>query len=227
MEARPAMGYGLAVRFPLVCFDLDGTLVDDTIYIWSTFHAHFRTDRERRAKAREDFFAGRISYREWFETDLELLDEAGADLASMRALVATLPLMPGARETLGHLRAEGRRLAVISGSVDLVLDTLFPDQAFDHILINRLRFGPSGRLDGGTPTAFDLDRKADGLRELARREGLDPREVAFVGDNANDVAVAGAAGRAIAFNCKSDELARVAHVVVKTHDLRAILPHLD
>ncbi len=221
------MGYGRPVRFPLVCFDLDGTLVDDTVYIWSTFHAHFGTDRARRARAREDFFAGRIGYREWFETDLELLDAAGADLASMRALVETLPVMPGARETLAELRAQGRRLAVISGSVDLVLDSLFPEQPFDHVLINRLRFDPSGRLDGGTPTAYDLDRKADGLRELASREGLEPGAVAFVGDNANDVAVAGAAGRAIAFNCKSDDLARVADVVVETHDLRAILPYLD
>jgi phosphoserine phosphatase len=214
------------LRFPLVCFDLDGTLVDDTVYIWSTLHEHFRTDATRRARARDDFFAGRISYRQWFDNDLELLDEAGARRASMVALISTLPVMPGAREVLHELRRQGRKLAVISGSIDLVIETLFSDQVFDELFINRLRFDEAGRLAGGAPTPFDLDQKAAGLRELACREGLAPDRVAFVGDNANDVAVARAAGRSIAFNCKSEALAQIADVVVREHDLRAILPHL-
>ena len=78
------------LRFPLVCFDLDGTLVDDTVYIWSTLHEHFRTDAARRARAREDFYAGRISYTSWFQNDLELLDEAGARRATMVALILSV-----------------------------------------------------------------------------------------------------------------------------------------
>jgi phosphoserine phosphatase len=215
------------LRFPLVCFDLDGTLVDDTVYIWSTLHEHFRTDAARRARAREDFYAGRISYTSWFQNYLELLDEAGARRATMVALIATLPVMPGAREVLAELRRQGRKVAVISGSIDLVVTTLFPDQVFDGMFINRLRFDAAGRLAGGEPTPYDLEQKAAGLKELARREGLSESQVAFVGDNVNDVDVARAAGLAIAFNCKSEELARVADVVVEDHDLRAVLPHLE
>jgi phosphoserine phosphatase len=210
-----------------VCFDLDGTLVDDTVYIWSTFHEHFRTDQAARRRARQDFYDGRITYRDWFDADIALLDAAGACRESMRTLVATLPVMPGAREALAELRERGHRIGIISGSVSLVVETLFPEEVFDHVLINRLDFDSSGRLVGGTPTAYDLERKADGLVELARREGLGADRVAFVGDNDNDVAVARVAGRAIAFNCKSGELARVAHVVVTDHDLRAVVPHLE
>ena len=215
------------MNFPLVCFDLDGTLVDDTIFIWKTFHDHFGSDRERRVRAREDFFGGRISYREWFETDLELLDAAGADRASMVEVVSALPVMPGARAVLSELRRQGRKVAIISGSVDLVVDTLFPDISFDALLINRLHFDEGGRLVGGAATPYDLEKKADGLLELAGREGLDAAQVAFIGDNSNDVDVARAAGRAIAFNCKSEELSEIADVVIEEHDLRAILPHLD
>lgn len=216
-----------SISFPLVCFDLDGTLVDETIYIWSTFHEHFSTNAERRAKARDDFFAGRIPYRQWFENDLELLDEAGATRGSMIELIKTLPVMPGAREVLAELRRQQRKIAVISGSVDLVVETLFADQQFDALLINRLHFDSSGRLTGGEPTPFDLEHKATGLRELASREGLAPSQVAFIGDNSNDISVARAAGRSIAFNCKSEDLARVADIVVEEHDLRAILEHLE
>jgi phosphoserine phosphatase len=215
------------MRFPLVCFDLDGTLVDDTVYIWKTFHDHFRTDRDRRVETRQAFYEGKITYREWFDSDLELLDGAGADRESMIEVISSLPVMPGARTVLDRLRCEGRKVAIISGSVDLVVETLFPDIRFDDMLINRLCFDPSGRLRGGEATQYDIDRKADGLLELARRHDLDPTRVAFVGDNVNDVAVAGVAGRAIAFNCKSDALRQVAHVVVEEHDLTAILPHLD
>ncbi len=215
------------MRYPLVCFDLDGTLVDDTIFIWKTFHDHFRTDRARRVRAREDFFAKRISYREWFETDLALLDEVGAVRRSMVEVISRLPVMPGARETLSELRRRGVKVAIISGSVDLVVETLFPGEVFDAMLINRLRFDAGGRLCGGDPTPYDIERKADGLLELARGEGLAPSRVAFVGDNSNDVAVARIAGRSIAFNCKSDELRQVAHVTVEEHDLRAVLPHLE
>ena len=223
----PTVNSSVRNHYPLVCFDLDGTLVDETIYIWSTLHEHFRTNRERRVQARDDFFTGRISYDAWFSTDLKLLGAAGATRATMSALISGLPVMPGANEVLDELQRQKRKVAIISGSIDLVVEQLFSTRRFDALLINRVRFDADGRLTGGEPTPYDMARKADGLRELARREGLSPEQVAFVGDNSNDVEVARAAGRSIAFNCKSEELARVADVVVEKHDLRAILPHLD
>ena len=53
----------------------------------------------------------------------------------------------------------------------------------------------------------------------------DPQS-AFVGDHANDLAAARAAGLAIAFNPKSQELVAAAQVVLRGPDLRAILEHL-
>jgi phosphoserine phosphatase len=222
----PAVNTTSTSKYPLVCFDLDGTLVDKTVYIWQTLHDHFRTDASRRVAARDAFFAGRITYEAWFDNDIDLLRAAGADRASMTALIRSLPVMPGAPETLDTLRRGGAKVAVVSGSVDLVVETLFPEQRFDGLLINRLWFADDGRLAGGEPTQYDMDRKADGLRSLARRFGVRERDVAFVGDNANDLAIARAAGFAVAFNCKSLELAAVADVVVAEHDLRAVLPFL-
>lgn len=223
----PPVNKASTLNHPLVCFDLDGTLVDETIFIWSTLHEHFATDSARRNKAREDFFAGRIPYEQWFRTDLELLDEVGTTRESMVKLFSTLPRMPGALEVLQELRGRGHMVAIVSGSVDLVVETLFPSESFDALLINRLEFSDDGRLIGGTPTPYDLDRKADGLIELARRYGLSMEQTAFIGDNSNDTAIARAAGLSIAFNCKSEELAQTADVVITEHDLRAILRYID
>jgi HAD superfamily phosphoserine phosphatase-like hydrolase len=214
------------LRFPLVCFDLDGTLVDDTVYIWKTLHEAFETDEAARQQAHDDFFGGIISYRDWFEHDLKLLSLAGATRQRMEELLSTLKPMDGAHEVLAELQGRGHKVAIISGSLDIVVDHIFGQHSFDHVLINKLHFTSEGFIDGGEPTPYDLAGKAEGLRELARREGLTPEQVAFVGDNENDIWIAQAAGRAIAFNCKSDKLRQLCHVEVRAKDLRQVLEHL-
>jgi phosphoserine phosphatase len=209
--------------FPLVCFDLDGTLVDDTVFIWKTLHEAFRTDPVRRKRAREDHFAGRLSYPDWFATDLELLTEAGADRESIGRVVDGLPPMRGAHETLAELKRRGHRLAIVSGSLDVVVERLFEPGLFDHMLINRIRFAGDGSIAGGEATPYDLAGKGDGLRHLAAREGIGLESTAFVGDNHNDLWIAEAAGLAIAFNCKSERLRALCQVEVAEKDLRALL----
>jgi len=214
------------IKYPLVCFDLDGTLLQDTVFIWSNLHEHFRTDEEVRTRAKEDFFSGRISYREWFFTDIDLLARAGADLQSMTSLIDGLSVTPGSHETIAVLKKAGARIAVISGSIDLALNRHFKQGVFDHVLINRVFFDDEGALTGGEPTRYDLERKADGLRALARRETVRLSETVYVGDNYNDVPAARTAGLSIAFNCRSDELRAAADVIIESNNLRSILEHL-
>ena len=102
------------LRYPLVCFDLDGTLVDDTIYIWKTLHETLETDPAARARASNDYFAGEISYAQWFEHDLALFRQAGATRGRLLEIIRELKPMPGARELLLHLRERGHILTVVS-----------------------------------------------------------------------------------------------------------------
>ena len=213
-------------RHRLVCFDLDGTLVSGLTYVWKSLHEHFRTDAVARREAREAYHSGRLPYADWFRHDIALLRAAGARREAILSLFRTLRPVSGARETLAALRAAGARLAVLSGSVDLLLEVALPGEAFDHVLINRLGFDEDGLIGGGVPTEYDVERKADGIRELCRRERLEPADCAFVGDNENDVSAACTAGFSIAFDCKSPRLAAVASVVVPGGDLRAVLPYL-
>jgi len=213
-------------RYPLVAFDLDGTLAQGAEFVWSLLHEGFGVDAERRAWARDAFFARQITYREWFATDLELLAAQGATRQGMLELFRRVTPTPGAREVLHQLRQEGRKLAILSGSVDLLLEHLFPGFAFDHVLINRLHFAADGTIAGGVPTAFDLERKADGLAELARREGLALAQCAFLGDHENDLAVLRAAGLGIAFNPRTPRVVAAADAAITELDLRLALPLL-
>lgn len=208
----------------LIAFDLDGTLVDGIDYIWSALHRHFGSDPERRTKARDDFFARRISYRRWFEIDLELLRERGARRRGILELLRKLRPTPGAHETLGELVRRRYRLALLSGSLDVVLEHFFANVPFCQVFINRLFFDETGRIAGGEPTPYDLEGKAEGLAEAARREGLSLSQCAFVGDNVNDLSVMRAAGLSLAVFPKDPLLAESAHQVIREPTLAAILP---
>ena len=56
--------------YKLVCFDLDGTIVDETVYIWETLHEYFQTDEAKRRTKTADFHSGKISYSEWAEWEV-------------------------------------------------------------------------------------------------------------------------------------------------------------
>jgi phosphoserine phosphatase len=209
----------------LICFDVDGTLLDNTVFIWDTLHNHFATDPEKRQWAWNGYFSGRLSYRDWFFHDLELLKQRGATRDTILGAFREIRVMPGAREALATLRRKEYRLAVISGSIDLVLERFFPPGSFDHVLINRIVFDSRGTIAGGEATPYDVESKAEGLRELCRREGISTAEAAFVGDHFNDVPVARAAGFSIGFNLKSDALRDVVDVIIERKDLREILAY--
>ncbi len=214
------------MNYRLICFDLDGTLIDGTVYIWQTLYETFVEDMRSRKSTTEDFYRGKITYEEWFSHDIEVFRRHGVTRERMVQCIKGLHLMKGARETLKILGDRGYRLAVVSGSLSIVLDELFPDHPFHHVLINQVHFDDRGNITGGTATPYDVDKKADGLVMLAAKEGITLGECVFVGDNVNDLAIAEKAGFAIAFNCKSDKLAALADVVIGEKDLTAILPYL-
>ena len=226
--SRPPKPLRPAGGIRLVAFDVDGTLADGLEFVWALLHDHFRTDPVARRWAHDSFFAGKITYEEWARHDVMLLQARGATFDGVREALRPLRPMEGTDEVLRVLRRFGLRLAILSGSVDVALAHVLPDypEWFDHVLINQFVFDEEGRLADVIPTPYDITHKAEGLRRLAREEGLDLEQCAFIGDHYNDVDVARVAGLSMAFNCQSPELAAVADVVVAGKDLRAVLPRI-
>ena len=215
-------------RYDLVCFDVDGTLVThpEEKTVWEILNVRFvGTDRLNEQRYRM-YRSGEISYTEWVALDIGDWARAGATRETILAEFSELKLVEGVRETLGALKGAGCRLAVISGTLDLCLETLFPDHLFDDVYTNRIRFDAEGLIAGWEATPFDMEGKARALREIARREGIPLEKSAFVGDHRNDVAAARDAGFSIAFNPKSAEIEHASDVVIRGGDLRALLPYL-
>ena len=210
----------------LICFDVDGTLIDDedgTSNIWRQIHIYCG-DEGLNDQRFDEFMRGDITYAEWVDLDIGDWQAEGVTEEMMLSAVSQLQLMNGARETAFELVRRGYRLAVISGSLNIGLDNLFPDHPFRPVFINRVFFHENGEISHWEATPFDLEHKSLALHELAAEEGLSLDECAFIGDNFNDIDVARAAGFSVAFNCKSPELETVASEVIHEKDLRKILP---
>ena len=220
---------GESRRYDLICFDVDGTLVEHAEHkvIWQVLTRRFVGDDAPNEHRYLAYKSGRISYADWVALDIGDWQRCGATREQIVASVtAELRLIGGARETLATLKRRGMKLAVISGTLDIALDTLFPDHPFDDVFCNRIEFGADGAISGWRATPYDMEGKAEALRLIAARENVPLARCAFVGDHLNDLAAARAAGLAIAFNPKSPELEAAAQVVLRGPDLRIILDHL-
>lgn len=215
-------------RYDLVAFDVDGTLVEgpDHMTVWEVLNQRFTGRPDVNVERYALYRAGKLSYAEWVALDIASWRDAGARREDLLAAFARLRLIDGARETLAALREAGVRLYVISGTLDLMLDTLLPAAPFEEVYCNRIRFDAAGRIADWTATPFDMDGKAQLLRALALRTSIPLARCAYVGDSDNDVWVARAAGFAVAFNPHSAELEQVAGAIVRSPDLRDVLPHL-
>lgn len=214
------------MKYRLVCFDLDGTILDDTEYIWYTLHRHFGVDMRQVRKWHRMFLEGRITYREWVSQDVKWWNEKGARKGDFYRAIAGLSLMPGAKEAISMLKRRNVKLAVVSGSLGFVLRHFFPANPFDYTYINEIFFDSHGRISGFRVTPYDMERKAAAVRDIARREGLDMCRTVFVGDNANDTEAVRAAGLGISFNSKSAEFDMAADVVLRRRDLTEVLAHI-
>jgi len=215
-------------RFDLVAFDVDGTLVEhpDDKTVWQILNEAFTGSDDQNRERLALYRSGKLSYAEWVALDVVSCREADARREDLIRAFEPLRLVRGAAEALLALKRGGARLAVISGTLDLLLDTLFPEHPFDEVYANRIEFDAEGRIASWRATPFDMEGKAVALRAIAEREGVPLSRCAFVGDHSNDLSAARIAGFTVAFNPKCEEIESIASVVVRSTDLRDVLPHL-
>lgn len=211
--------------YDLICFDVDGTLVRHPSgkVIWEILNRRFTGDDAVNAQRHRWYDEGKITYPQWVEMDVQGWIDAKATRGDIVEAIREFEHFEGAHHTLYELKRRGARLAIISGTLDVVIDTMFPEHPFDDVYSNRLLFDARGRLTGWTATPFDLEGKPIALRELSKKHDVALARAAFVGDGANDIPMVGVAGCVVAFNPRSKELERRANHVVREPNLSLLL----
>ena len=215
-------------RFDMIAFDIDGTLIEgpNGWSVWEVLNQHFTGQPEVNQERYAAYKSGQLSYADWVALDVQGWRDAGARKPDVIAGFEPLRLLDGVRESLAQLSQTPTRLVAISGTLDLLLHTLFPDHPFEEVYANHVAFDDDGNISHWRATPFDMDGKAKALRAIAMREGIKRDRIAFVGNGSNDVWIAREAGFTLAFNPECQELEGIADAVVRSSDFRDAMPHL-
>ena len=204
--------------YQLIAFDVDGTLVDhpEGKVVWQVLNQRFGGDPAENAARFKSYLGGEITYPQWVDLDVGDWQQAGATRAQIVAEIrAQLHLVRGAEQALSELAQRGYRLAVISGTLDIVIDQLFPVHPFEVLYTNHIWFDDQGKIAGWEATPYDMEGKARALRATAAKMEIPLDRTVFVGDNINDLQAMAAAGLAVAFEPKDPKVSAAADHVIE------------
>ncbi len=149
---------------------------------------------------------------------LKGLDEAVID----KVLAERITLMPGGRELVGAMRANGGYAALVSGGFTAFTAKVGAELGFDENRANTL-LAEGGKLTGDVARPIlGRQAKVDALEQITARLGLSESDVIAVGDGANDLGMLGRAGTGVALHAKPS-VAEQCEVRVNHGDLSALL----
>jgi pyrophosphatase PpaX len=179
---------GPAPRFPVVLFDLDGTLIDSGPIILASMHHAVQTVLGREIASEE--LAATVG-GQGLVAQMQALDAGRVDdlVEAYRAhnepLHETLEAFTGMLEVLASLRAQGRKLGIVTAkrhrTVGLAFDRLpWLGEQFDVVIAHE-----------------DTERhkpEPEPVLAAIKHLGAEPSAAAYVGDSPFDIRAAKAAG---------------------------------
>ncbi|MCX2979818.1 phosphoserine phosphatase SerB [Halieaceae bacterium IMCC14734] len=181
----------------LVAFDMDSTLIEAEVIDELAKEAGVG---EEVAAITEAAMRGELDFTESFRRRVALLK--GLDESVLAKVAARLPVTEGASLLIDTLKSLGYRTAILSGGFTYFGERLQQMFGIDYVYANELEI-IEGKVTGRvTGQVVDGQRKAELLRDIAKREGIDLQQVISVGDGANDLPMLSIAGLGIAFRAK-------------------------
>ena len=139
-----------------------------------------------------------------------------------KVLAERITYMPGGKELLATMKANGAYYALVSGGFTAFTASVAKSLGFDENRANTLLV-EDGKLTGkaGRPI-LGKQAKVDALEEITKRLGLSENEVMAVGDGANDLGMLTRAGAGVALHAKPS-VAAECEIRINHGDLTALL----
>lgn len=204
----------------LVVFDLDNVIIDgeaiDEI-------GKLANVEDEIAEITEKAMQGEIDFETSIKDRVKLLE--GTSIEDIQKVADELPLMNGAEEAINNLKNEDLKVAIISGSFDVVGDVIKDKLDVDYVYTNSF-IVEDGKLTGEVEGPLVSGTKADVLKDLADETDISLEDVVAVGDGANDISIIEAAGIGIGFNAKPS-VKEIADIVVEEKDLNKVFDEIN
>ncbi len=133
-----------------------------------------------------------------------------------------ITFMPGGKELLATMKANGGYAALVSGGFTAFTARVAAELGFDENRANTL-ITADGHLTGevGMPI-LGRQAKVDALEDITARLGITDADVIAVGDGANDLGMLGRAGSGVALHAKPS-VAAECDIRINHGDLTALL----
>ncbi len=163
---------------------------------------------------------GELKFADSFRERAMLLKGLSED--ALRKVADGVALNDGARRLIRTLQHFGYKTAIISGGFQYVGERLRDELGIDYVYANSLEIRDglmSGEVEG---EIIDASRKAELLREIARREGISGQQTIAIGDGANDLPMLNAAGLGVAYHAKPMVKETASHAI-STFGLDSVL----
>ena len=181
----------------LVCFDMDSTLIQAEVI---DKLAELAGVGDEVKAITESAMQGEIDFNESFKRRMSLLKGLSEEV--LQEVAENLPITKGAHRLISTLKSYGFKTAILSGGFTYFGKYLQRELGIDYVHANQLEI-KDGVLTGGyLGEIVDGNKKAEYLKEIAKKEGIDINQTIAVGDGANDLPMIDLAGLGIAFHAK-------------------------
>ena len=203
--------------YPVVVFDLDGTLLRRTTVL-RLLAQHFG-QAEAIAELDRAFAAGEISNRVVADTSATWF--AGRTTSEIRTALAAGAWIDGIDETLQTLSQAGTHVLLSTITWRFAAEVLRERYGFAAVSGTELQ-NIDGVLGSNVTRYFDEHDKPQFVEDWCAERGLTLAQVAAVGDSRLDIPLFRRADRSVALNATPDARC-AASCVIDTEDLRDVL----
>ena len=181
----------------LVCFDMDSTLIQTEVI---DELAELAGVGDQVKAITEAAMRGEIDFNESFISRMKLLKGLSEEV--LQDVAINLPITKGARRLMAALKSYGFKTAILSGGFTYFGNYLQKELGIDYVYANQFEI-KDGILTGNyVGEIVNGEKKAEYLKEIAIKEGIDINQTIAVGDGANDLPMLNLAGLGIAFHAK-------------------------
>lgn len=199
------------MRYKLIAFDMDGTLVEEDS-CWGVLHRHFGT-KEAARRNLELYERGGIDYPEFMRRDIALWQPVPT-IEQVKRVLTPFKLAPNVERVVGEVHRRGYQTAVITGGLDFLAGDIARRLGIQHVFANGLAIDERGRLTGEGIFRVEPRFKHEVLGGLVSKLGINLQQCVAVGDSKYDMNFLKHAGLGVAIGADS-ELAKVADIVIQ------------
>jgi len=204
-------------RIELVSFDVDGTILRGRIL----YYARVPKSLHETLVLQDLLFdQGKVGYEEGIQIQYDSL--CGMNVDEITPDPQHLPLIGDLQNTVEKLKRSGVRVVVLTDNPSFAAAP-FRSYGFQDIIGSEIEV-QNGVL---TRRMKVLTNKLTGLHEYCKRQGIELKSCAHVGDWINDIVVFKAVGFSVAFNPSSKEVSRAATCTVRSNSLLDIYKVLE